>query len=1370
MLKYQVDKFLEEHPELAPYLDQLLSEVDRTYAKFDKDKIRLQKELKQRMGDEDSDLQADEATGEKREKAAKPRNGGEDQFFRHIVETTTEPIAVFSENGGLFLTNNALDTLLGVDTESSEISNLTAYFSRESRQVYNANIISALEQGGTWEGILQMNSSFGESFPAWFRADAVLDDEGRILFIIALMHDASGQDLVERTLSSLQASGHSLDVQEDPYIALQQIADEIGKQSALLHCILDVAWLKDKEGKYSKVNKVFSRWFGRSESDVIGKTDIDLFDAESARLMIATDKEVLRTKRLIRKEIPVTGPDGRLYWCETIKVPSFNERREITGVAGIMRDISLSKGGKPKSSEHQTESVADFLNRVEHKTEKQESIPETPTPVVESEKQSKSGIPDLGQAVPVKYELHQRDAIMAAITLAAEYFLRVPPWEKHIQEVLEWLGRATNVSRVCLFQNSKSVDGNNNATLRYEWVTVGISANINNEHINQFDYDAIGLRRWSENMKSGDSIMGNVSGFPESEQTLFQGLETRSIVAMPIFVDGAWWGYLSFEESIVEREWKPIINDVLKTAANLIGAVIERERTEGSYRSMVEQSLQELLIAQDGRIVFANDEAIRNSGFTEQELYRFGSTDLFVNVIDEDQGKVSQALASLKSGSVQNVRIEYQSQKKDGSRRWIESLISMVSYKGEPAIQIVQVDISERKHIESVLRDRSSLERLIGNISAHFINLSYSDIDAAIVESLRMLGSFFSADRCYLFLVDRETSSGIVSHQWHIDSLQDTTLENGAIDTSELHWMGEQFSTGAAVHIDDVEKIPAEGAAEQQILRKLGMASLALVPVVVNERTIGNIALAYSQPTSAWQEETVPALTLAAETIVNALNRKNAEESLIKTREMYRLATEAGKVGVWDWDLENNSIYIDPTLKEMLGYSDDEIKNDIEEWIQLVHPEDYPVVSSRIQQIHKEKIETYQSEQRMIHKDGRVLWFLVRGLVIRDVAGAPIRIIGTDTNVSELKQAEEALKESEGWNRAILNSLPDTVYLIDQDGVYVDVLAAGDSANTSGRATFVGDSIYDELNSHHARAIAERIGTVIANGSVEIVEYEVFHAESNTTKFYESRISKVSSETVLSLTRDITERKSAELALLKSNETLKIRNDELDAFSHTVAHDLKNPLTLVIGYAGLLNEAAGDMKPAEVKQYLSNILLNSKRMNSIIESLLLLAEVRQEDVALDALDMKFVVDESLSRLNYMIQEYMAVIVMPDEWPACIGYSSWVEEVWVNYITNAMKYGGRPPRIELGADLSMDGYVRYWVKDNGKGILKEDIEKLFSPLTRLGAGTIKGYGLGLSIAKRIVEKLNGKIGVESLAGQGSKFWFALPIDSTNTDKQ
>jgi signal transduction histidine kinase len=157
--------------------------------------------------------------------------------------------------------------------------------------------------------------------------------------------------------------------------------------------------------------------------------------------------------------------------------------------------------------------------------------------------------------------------------------------------------------------------------------------------------------------------------------------------------------------------------------------------------------------------------------------------------------------------------------------------------------------------------------------------------------------------------------------------------------------------------------------------------------------------------------------------------------------------------------------------------------------------------------------------------------------------------------------------------------------------------------------------------------------------------------------------------------------------------------------------------------------------------------------------------MRQSEIKFKPLNMGLIVSESLLRLNYMLEEYNAEVEVAEDWPVALGHAQWIEEVWVNYISNGLKYGGEPPRLELGATSTNNGMVRFWIRDNGSGISAEAQEKLFTRFTRLEETRAKGHGLGLSIVQHIMERLGGEVGLDSEIGQGSEFYFTLRTAET-----
>lgn len=237
------------------------------------------------------------------------------------------------------------------------------------------------------------------------------------------------------------------------------------------------------------------------------------------------------------------------------------------------------------------------------------------------------------------------------------------------------------------------------------------------------------------------------------------------------------------------------------------------------------------------------------------------------------------------------------------------------------------------------------------------------------------------------------------------------------------------------------------------------------------------------------------------------------------------------------------------------------------------------------------------------------------------------------------------------------------------------------------------------------------------------------------------------------IARDITQRKQFE----QERETL---IEDLEAFAHTVAHDLKSPLNTIIGYSSLLG-MTDYLESAEV-ELTESIVRISYRMSHITDELLRLAEVRNlEEIYLEELNILEILANVTERLGYMIKESNAQLIVADSFEPAMGYASWIEEIFANYISNAIKYGGEPPIIEVGSTRLDDKRVKYWVRDNGQGLTEEAKANLFAKYTRLEKIRATGHGLGLSIVKRIIDKLGGELDVQTKLGEGSTFSFILP---------
>jgi len=217
--------------------------------------------------------------------------------------------------------------------------------------------------------------------------------------------------------------------------------------------------------------------------------------------------------------------------------------------------------------------------------------------------------------------------------------------------------------------------------------------------------------------------------------------------------------------------------------------------------------------------------------------------------------------------------------------------------------------------------------------------------------------------------------------------------------------------------------------------------------------------------------------------------------------------------------------------------------------------------------------------------------------------------------------------------------------------------------------------------------------------------------------------------------------------------------DSLETYASAVAHDLKSPLATVMGFASLLEMGNSDLSD-DHRHYARTIQKISGKMATMIDKLLLFATLEKlEQIPLVALDMSRTATEVLETLHAMVKQYKAVVTIAPDMPQAVSYMSWIEVVFANLISNAIKYGGAQPQVVVTAS-QMGSKVYYWIHDNGRGLSTDQIEMLFRHSVRFD-GRPKGHGQGLMIAHRIIERLGGEMGVASQPGTGTTFYFTLP---------
>ena len=354
-------------------------------------------------------------------------------------------------------------------------------------------------------------------------------------------------------------------------------------------------------------------------------------------------------------------------------------------------------------------------------------------------------------------------------------------------------------------------------------------------------------------------------------------------------------------------------------------------------------------------------------------------------------------------------------------------------------------------------------------------------------------------------------------------------------------------------------------------------------------------------------------------------------------------------------------------------------------------------------------------------------------------------------DITERRWAAEAFRANEARYRALFEQANDAIILENANEEIIDVNRRACTLTGYSRGEMLSMKMPDlEPEELHGHGIY---------GSTAHFEHILLHRDGRRIPV-EVTTSPLTNENedealYISILRDITDRKQAE----DERERLIV---DLNAFAHTVAHDLKNPLGITISSADILAYGRHRMSEEKVEHYLQAIVRNGYRMSTIIDELLFLSSVRAlTEVPTEPINMAQIIATTQNRMVSMFAEYKAKINVPSHFPVALGYAPWIEEVWANYFSNALKYGGNPPRLDLGAAVLPGGMVRFWVSDNGPGITSEGRARLFTPFTRLNVERVEGHGLGLSIVQRIIDKLGGEVGVESTHGEGSTFSFTLP---------
>lgn len=257
--------------------------------------------------------------------------------------------------------------------------------------------------------------------------------------------------------------------------------------------------------------------------------------------------------------------------------------------------------------------------------------------------------------------------------------------------------------------------------------------------------------------------------------------------------------------------------------------------------------------------------------------------------------------------------------------------------------------------------------------------------------------------------------------------------------------------------------------------------------------------------------------------------------------------------------------------------------------------------------------------------------------------------------------------------------------------------------------------------------------------------------------------------------RDITKRKNAEMEIQRLTETLEKRvnertaelefaNNELEAFSYSVSHDLRSPLRSICGYAALIERSHSGCLDTEAKQLLQNIVAETRKMSELMDNLLNFSMVGKKELDSAQVDMHELVQTAFSELLSTVDSQNPVVEISNMEPVS-GDAKLLKQVMLNLLSNAIKYSSKKEggKVSVGSERK-DGKVVYHVKDNGAGFDSAHMKELFKPFSRLhNDDEFEGTGIGLSIVDRIVKRHGGEVWAHGSKGNGASFFFSLPVN-------
>jgi PAS domain S-box-containing protein len=499
-----------------------------------------------------------------------------------------------------------------------------------------------------------------------------------------------------------------------------------------------------------------------------------------------------------------------------------------------------------------------------------------------------------------------------------------------------------------------------------------------------------------------------------------------------------------------------------------------------------------------------------------------------------------------------------------------------------------------------------------------------------------------------------------------------------------------------------------------------------------------------------FNEEKKPARFIG--TVLDITDAKSKEETVRINEERLRLAVESGRLGTYELDIPNSSIIFSPRLAELFGLNPAE-KRTHKDLRNALHPEDVHIRD----EAHEKAKETGSLfyEARVIWPDKSIHWIRLNGNVVYDKAGNALRTYGTALDITEEKETERILKESEEKYRLIADAVPHMVWEVELDGTisYINKQWADYSGLSLEELNHGGWS--KVLHPEDAEMVGKGWMDAFANKKTYVGECRIKNPDGGyswfTLKTVPIKNDKDDVELWIGTATDIHDKKIAE--------------QQKDEFISIASHELKTPVTSIKGFTQILFEKEGNNEAADLLSRMDNQV---NKLTKLIIDLLDATKIEngQLKFAKENFDFNELVMEVSEEMQRTTESHEIKANLTDT-KMVSGDRNRIGQVIINLVSNAIKYSPNAKEVIITSTVEKNN-IKLCVKDFGIGIPEEKIANVFDRFFRVGGDkqyTFPGLGLGLFISSEIIKRHNGKITVQSTLKKGSTFCFTLPL---NTD--